>query len=98
MSRRTLLSGAAALGLALVPASGQAAAQIRIAIVGPITGQYAAFGAQMKEGASQAVEDLNKAGGLLGQQLTLEVGDDACDPRQAVSVANQMASKRVRFV
>ena len=35
---------------------------------------------------------------MLGQQLVLEVGDDACDPRQAVSVANQMASKGVKLV
>jgi branched-chain amino acid transport system substrate-binding protein len=35
---------------------------------------------------------------VLGQQLVLEIGDDACDPRQAVSVANQLASRRVQFV
>jgi branched-chain amino acid transport system substrate-binding protein len=28
----------------------------------------------------------------------LEVGDDACDPRQAVSVANQLTGRGVRFV
>jgi branched-chain amino acid transport system substrate-binding protein len=95
MLRRTLFGSAA---MALMLAAAPAQAQIRIAVVGPITGQYAAFGQQMKEGASQAVEDLNKAGGVLGQQLVLEVGDDACDPRQAVSVANQMASKGVKFV
>ena len=52
----------------------------------------------MKDGAEQAVADLNKAGGVLGQQVVLEVGDDACDPKQAVSVANQIASHKVVFV
>jgi len=52
----------------------------------------------MKQGAEQAVEDINKAGGVLGQKLVLSVGDDACDPKQAVSVANQFASKGVKFV
>ncbi|MBB4301756.1 branched-chain amino acid transport system substrate-binding protein [Rhodobium orientis] len=63
-----------------------------------MTGQYATFGAQMKAGAEQAVEDLNAAGGVLGEQLNLEIGDDACDPKQAVAVANQMAGNGVVFM
>ena len=95
MLRRTLFAGVAALGLA---ASASAQAQIRVATVGPMTGTYASIGAQMKAGAEQAVADINKAGGVNGQQLVLEVGDDACDPRQAVSVANQMASRQTKVV
>lgn len=75
-----------------------ASGPIRIATAGPMTGQYAAFGSQMRAGAEQAVADLNQAGGVLGRQLALEIGDDACDPRQAVSVANQLASRRVALV
>ena len=86
---------AVSFGMAL---SGAAYADITIATVGPMTGQYASFGAQMKAGAEQAVEDINAAGGVLGQQLVLEVGDDACDPKQAVAVANQMAGKGVALV
>ena len=95
MLRRTLFAGAA---LAVMLSGATAQAQVRIATVGPITGQYAAFGAQMKAGIEQAVADINKAGGVLGQQLVLEIGDDACDPRQAVSVANQMAGRGVKLV
>ncbi len=93
MFRRTLLAAAA-----MVLAAGAAQAQIEIATVGPMTGQYATFGSQMKAGGEQAVADINKAGGVLGKQLKLAVGDDACDPRQAVSVANQMASRGIKFV
>jgi len=96
MLRRTLFASAAVLAVTLAGTAAQA--QIRIATVGPMTGSYAAVGAQMKAGAEQAVADLNKAGGVNGQQLVLEVGDDACDPRQAVSVANQMASRKVAVV
>jgi branched-chain amino acid transport system substrate-binding protein len=35
-----------------------------------------------------AIADINAKGGVLGQKLKLEIGDDACDPKQAVSVAN----------
>lgn len=76
----------------------QGAGPIRIATAGPMTGQYAAFGTQMREGATQAVNDINSAGGVLGRQLALEIGDDACDPRQAVSVANNLVRQRVVFV
>jgi branched-chain amino acid transport system substrate-binding protein len=92
---KTLLFGAvavAALG------AGAARADIVIATAGPMTGQYASFGAQMKAGAEQAVADLNAAGGVLGQKLVLEIGDDACDPKQAVAVANQLVNKGVKLV
>ena len=94
MLTRTLLAAAAILTITAAPSF----AQIRIATVGPMTGEYASVGQQMKNGAEQAVADINKAGGLLGQQVVLDVGDDACDPKQAVSVANQMAAKKVKFV
>jgi branched-chain amino acid transport system substrate-binding protein len=99
LERRTLLTGAVLT--AMLPRAAWAqgtTGPIRIATVGPMTGQYAAFGAQMKAGAEMAIEDINRAGGVLGRQLVLEIGDDACDPRQAVSVANQMAGRGVRFV
>ncbi|KFB08743.1 branched-chain amino acid ABC transporter substrate-binding protein [Nitratireductor basaltis] len=92
--KKALLAGAA---LSFVM-TGSAWADITIATAGPMTGQYASFGAQMKAGAEQAVADINAAGGVNGEQLVLEVGDDACDPKQAVAVANQFAGQGVAFV
>jgi branched-chain amino acid transport system substrate-binding protein len=95
------------LSLPLVAAFAMAAAlnvsaaraeDLTIAVAGPITGDLAEFGAQMKRGAEKAVADINKAGGVAGKQLKLEVGDDACDPKQAVAVANDLVSKGVIFV
>jgi branched-chain amino acid transport system substrate-binding protein len=94
MLKRCVLSAAILAGLLSVPAM----AQIQIGVAGPLTGSNAAAGDQMKIGAAQAVSDLNKAGGVLGKQLQLTVADDACDPKQAVSVANQMAQKKVVLV
>ena len=78
--------------------SGAAQAQVKIGIVGAMTGPNAAFGAQIKNGASQAVEDINKAGGIKGQKLEAVYGDDASDPKQGVSVANKFASTGVKMV
>lgn len=86
------------LMIAGIIVTGPSRADIRIAVVAPITGQSAIFGEQMRRGAKAAVEDINEAGGVLGQRLILEVGDDACDPKQAVAVANQMVHKGVIFV
>jgi len=91
--KSTLLAAAASTLIA-----GTAHAEITIAVAGPMTGQYASFGEQMQRGAEMAVADINAAGGVLGQQLKLNIGDDACDPKQAVAVANKFASDGVTFV
>lgn len=91
----SLLLGASAL---VVLGSSGALADIVIATAGPMTGQYAAFGEQMKRGAEMAVKDINAAGGVNGEQLVLQIGDDACDPKQAVAVANSFVNEDVVFV
>ena len=89
------------LGLALgfaIAAAGAANAQVKFGVQGPITGPNAAFGAQLKNGAQQAIDDINAAGGINGQKLTVEFGDDVSDPKQGVSVANKFAADGVKFV
>ena len=92
---RSTLVAAAAL---MAAGYGSANAEIVIATAGPMTGQYATFGEQMRNGAELAVADINAAGGVLGQKLRLLVEDDACDPKQAVAVANKAASEGVVFM
>jgi branched-chain amino acid transport system substrate-binding protein len=75
--------------------SSPAHADIIIAAVGPITGQDATTGEQMQHGAEAAVADINAAGGVLGQKLDLLIRDDACDPKQSVAVANELAGETV---
>ena len=63
-----------------------------------MSGGEASFGRQMKNGAEQAVADINAAGGVLGRKLKLEIGDDACDPKQARSVGEKFAGAKLPFV
>ncbi|MFC5302288.1 branched-chain amino acid ABC transporter substrate-binding protein [Azospira restricta] len=88
----------AAAAFSLAAFAGAAHADLLVAIAGPMTGQYASAGDQIRKGAEMAVADLNAKGGVLGQKLVLEVGDDACDPKQAVSVANTMVNKKIVFM
>ena len=95
--RRSILAAILALGLAAA-ITAHAQGTIPIASIGPMTGQYASFGAQFKAGAEMAVADINAAGGVNGKQLVLSIEDDACDPKQAVSGAGKLAARKVKLV
>jgi len=86
-----------AFGLGLAFAQG-ASAQIKLGVGGPMTGGSATFGAQLKNGTEQAVQDINAAGGILGQKIQVVVGDDRADPKEGVSVANKFVGDGVKFV
>ena len=98
MFLKNLATMASVLALSTGLLGGIAHADIIIGAAGPITGQYAPFGEQMKRGAEKAVQDINKSGGILGEKLVLKIGDDACDPKQAVSVANDLVKEGAVFV
>jgi branched-chain amino acid transport system substrate-binding protein len=87
-----------ALGASLAVSSAAFADDVTIAVAGPMTGEYSAFGRQLKNGAEMVVADMNAAGGVLGKKLTLDIEDDACDPKQARSVAEKLAGAKVPFV
>jgi branched-chain amino acid transport system substrate-binding protein len=100
--RGSLMKSLKLIGLAVAASfalSASAFAQdITIAVAGPMTGGESAFGRQMKNGAEMALADLNAAGGLLGKKLALDVEDDACDPKQARSIAEKIGSAKIPFV
>src|ERR1700723_4256130 len=94
---RTAILKSMSIALSLL-LPGAAHAQVKLAVAGPVTGANAAFGAQLTQGVQQAVEDINKAGGILGQKVEVEIGDDVSDPKQGVSVANKFVGDGVKFV
>ena len=94
---KNILLGTAAI-LAIGFAATAAQAQVKIGVAGPLTGSNAAFGTQLKVGADLAVADINAAGGVLGKKIQEIAVDDACDPKQAVSAANQLVSDGVVLV
>jgi branched-chain amino acid transport system substrate-binding protein len=95
MSKLRPIAFALLSALVAAPAMAQ---DIPVAVAGPMTGGQATFGRQIRNGAEQAVADINAAGGVLGRKLRLEVGDDACDPKQARSVAEKLSGMGVAVV
>ncbi len=89
---------AIALAVGVAACGDKGGGEVTIGVATPITGQYAAFGEQFKRGAEMAIADLNASGGVLGKKLKLKIGDDSCDPKQAVAVANSMVSDKVPVV
>lgn len=67
---------------------------IRIGVASPFTGDYAQFGDYTKDGVELAVEEINKAGGVLGKTIEIVYGDDKGDSKEAVSVAQKFASDK----
>ncbi|MEO5757218.1 MAG: branched-chain amino acid ABC transporter substrate-binding protein [Mesorhizobium sp.] len=89
------------LGLALAASltvATAARADVTIALVAPLTGPIAAYGDLVRNGAQAAVDNINKSGGIGGEKVVLKLADDAGDPKQGVSVANQLVGEGVHFV
>ena len=88
----------AAAALAGASTCAVAAGTIKIALAGPVTGPVAQYGDMQFIGAKMAIEQINQAGGVNGAQLEGVVFDDACDPKQAVAVANRIVNEGISFV
>jgi branched-chain amino acid transport system substrate-binding protein len=92
----SLISGVAISAIMAMTSFAQA--DITIGILAPLTGPVAAYGAQVKNGVESAVEAINAAGGVKGEKLVTKLFDDAGEPKQGVSAANQIVGEGIKFV
>jgi len=84
--------------IGLLMGSAARAEDLTFAVAGPLTGPLATIGDQFKQGAQAAADAINAKGGVLGRQIKLQLEDDQCDPKQAVSVANRIVAAGIQFV
>src|SRR6478752_9469434 len=101
--RRTLIKGAAALGAFQVTSPFIIAARgetpIRMGMVDPLTGVYAAPAGNEVMGAKLAVARINAQGGILGRQVELLVEDSANDVGTGVQKARKLIERdQVNFI
>lgn len=66
-------------------------AEVNIFTVVPKSGPYKTFGDELTFGAQVAVDQINDAGGLLGQKIQLSFIDDACNETLALSTAQMLS-------
>ncbi len=95
MKKQIFVGATLAASLVFAPL---AHADIVIGLVAPLTGPVAAYGDQVKNGAQAAVDEINKNGGIKGEKIVLKLADDAGEPKQGVSAANQIVGEGIRFV
>jgi branched-chain amino acid transport system substrate-binding protein len=104
LNRRELIkigAAAGAVGLMAAPAASWAAggSPVKIGMLDPRTGTYAANGGDEIRGAKMAMEEVNKAGGILGQPLQLIVEDSQGLPGPAISKAQKLVHQdKVNFL
>ena len=100
LNRRTLLGGAAAIGLTGV-ARAQAPANVKVGLIVPLSGLYARPGAVMKMGAELGIADVNAAGGIKalgGAKLELVVLDCGDTVEKAKNAAQRMVAQETDLV
>jgi branched-chain amino acid transport system substrate-binding protein len=86
------MTGAAALAAPpIIRARGEV--PVKIGFIDPLTGVYAAFAQNEVNGAKYAVQEVNKAGGILGRQVQLLVEDDANDVGTGVEKALKLINR-----
>ena len=88
----------ASVAFAMMTGGVQADDTIKIGLAGPVTGPVAQYGDMQFIGAKAAIEQINMAGGINGKKLEGVVYDDACDPKQAVAVANKIVNDGIQYV
>src|ERR1700726_4855561 len=97
LNRRTLVKGAAALGAFqvaspfIIQARGET--PIRMGMVDPLTGVYAAPAGNEVMGAKLVVEQMNAKGGILGRQVDLLVEDSANDVGTGVQKTRKLIDR-----
>src|SRR5436309_3561026 len=97
LNRRTVLKGAAAATALqisppwIIQARGET--PLRIGLVDPLTGVYAAVAQNEVMGAKLAVQQINAAGGILGRPIELLVEDSANDVGTGVQKARKLIER-----
>jgi branched-chain amino acid transport system substrate-binding protein len=86
----TALAGFASLIILVAATTTRAHADIKIGFQVPLTGPAATDGKSAQIAGEMAVEDINAAGGVLGQKLRLVTYDDQAKPDQAIFTASRL--------
>lgn len=94
MKARFLRTATGLAAAALVACSPVATDKLKIGLVAPLTGPGAESGRFQINGAKLAVEEVNKAGGVLGRQVELVIEDDQTTNPGAVLAFSKLAGDK----
>ena len=94
MQRKNILASAMLAGLILLPGVSHAAGHgIKLGFIGGFTGPIESLTPAILAGAEAAVADVNAAGGVNGDQITMLSGDTTCvDATAATNAADRLVN------
>lgn len=84
--QRRWLAGALALALVAMPAW----AEIKVGMVAPFSGAASSLGEGMKRGIEARFAEVNEAGGVNGESLTLVTRDDGYEPLRSAKATREL--------
>jgi ABC-type branched-subunit amino acid transport system substrate-binding protein len=92
LTRRSVLKGAAvSAAAASFPVHAHAQAEpVKVGILTPLTGAGGNDGPRMLKAMQAVFEEVNKAGGVMGRQVTTVIEDDQTNPEAAVRAARKL--------
>ncbi len=96
MRIRYLLAGSICAFVVSILACGKGAStgsEILVGEYGSLTGGIATFGISTRDGSSQAFDEINKAGGVLGKKIRLLVEDDQSKPEEVGTVVTKLINQ-----
>jgi branched-chain amino acid transport system substrate-binding protein len=78
--------------------AGAAKKGITLGVISPNTGALAVYGAAVTTAVDLAVSEINTAGGINGQQITVINTDDQFDPTETLNAFNSLVSQGVGLI
>ncbi len=78
--------------------AGAAKKGITLGVISPNTGALAVYGAAVTTAVDLAVSEINAAGGINGQQITVINTDDQFDPTETLNAFNSLVSQGVGLI
>jgi branched-chain amino acid transport system substrate-binding protein len=79
-------------------AAGASKGPLKVGFIGPVTGEYAAFGEAHLQAVEMAAKEWNAKGGVLGRKIEIVRGDSQGDPKQAATLSRRFVDQGIKAV
>jgi len=92
LQKKPMLIGAALAAFLGSSVLAETSSALKLGALFPLTGSMQAYGETSLNGVKLAVDEINQAGGVLGQPVQIVVGDDQSSPQAGIDSAQKMVS------
>ena len=83
------------LVVALLAGCSSSGKGVKIGVLAPLTGEVSVYGTAVEKGVKLAVKEINAAGGVLDQDIVLEILDEKGDIAEASTAYDKLVSAKI---